>query len=320
MHTEATLNTLRLPELQGIYTELTGDLTKCPNRKWLIRHILAAQGGKAPETATTPEAPVAAPTPRRKAKPAPTAAALAEPPKARAKAMPAPKPAPVEPEPEATLVEPEIIEPAPRVSIADRVTQIRAIDSIAALDALMANPGWPLQAVVLAEANKQREALASVIASSTTEDVKATLTARLANRPSHTRPGVGALIRRVLEGMGVEASTEQPLAALFIDELRTRYTEVVGRPTGSDHRGYLIWKIREAMKGKVTVGAVKQGAKGTGKVAKVIPLSLDVDAVVALDGARVRLGFSSRNAMIREAVAGLLEAKGEGEAAAALRA
>ena len=37
-------------------------------------------------------------------------------------------------------------------------------------------------------------------------------------------------------------------AAMTIEELQTKYLDVVGRSTGSDDRRYLIWKIREAEK------------------------------------------------------------------------
>jgi hypothetical protein len=42
---------------------------------------------------------------------------------------------------------------------------------------------------------------------------------------------------------------------MTIEELQTEYLDVVGRSTGSDDRRYLIWKIREAEKGRRHRGA-----------------------------------------------------------------
>jgi hypothetical protein len=47
---------------------------------------------------------------------------------------------------------------------------------------------------------------------------------------------------------------------MSIAELQTLYHQKVGRPTGSDDRDYMIWKIRAAEKGKITVGAVRRGS------------------------------------------------------------
>ncbi len=50
-------------------------------------------------------------------------------------------------------------------------------------------------------------------------------------------------------------------AAMTIEEPQTKYLEVVGRATGSDDRRYLIWKIREAEKGRINVGPRKTRAR-----------------------------------------------------------
>jgi hypothetical protein len=43
--------------------------------------------------------------------------------------------------------------------------------------------------------------------------------------------------------------------------LQAKYLEVIGRSTGSDDRGYLIWKIREAEKGRINLGPRKTRAR-----------------------------------------------------------
>ena len=50
------------------------------------------------------------------------------------------------------------------------------------------------------------------------------------------------------------ATSDKPLTKLTVEELQQRYQDVVGRSTGSSHRRYLIWKIRQAEQGKVPVG------------------------------------------------------------------
>ena len=104
------------------------------------------------------------------------------------------------------------------------------------------------------------------------------------------------------------------------DELRQLYVQEVGRPTGSDNRAYLIWKINEARKGRVPVGPVQRQAKRDADVKMmVLPLRMAEPDVEAIDAAWKRLGFKSRMAFIREAMGLALEARGEAEAAQAAR-
>ncbi|MHC4941154.1 MAG: hypothetical protein ACYTHK_19635, partial [Planctomycetota bacterium] len=53
------------------------------------------------------------------------------------------------------------------------------------------------------------------------------------------------------------ANGEPKLTKLSVEELQQLYTEVVGRDTGSSDRRYLIWKIREARKGRIKTGPVR---------------------------------------------------------------
>lgn len=53
------------------------------------------------------------------------------------------------------------------------------------------------------------------------------------------------------------APAREKLTKLDVPTLQARYLEVVGRPTGSDNKAYLIWKIREAQKGRIPVGPRK---------------------------------------------------------------
>ena len=47
------------------------------------------------------------------------------------------------------------------------------------------------------------------------------------------------------------AAVEGKLTRLEVTELQARYLEVIGRPTGSTNKAYMIWKIREAQKGRI---------------------------------------------------------------------
>ena len=48
MTNEATLEDMRLPELQQKYAQVIGEPTRCPNRAWLMRKILEATQTHAP--------------------------------------------------------------------------------------------------------------------------------------------------------------------------------------------------------------------------------------------------------------------------------
>jgi hypothetical protein len=65
-------------------------------------------------------------------------------------------------------------------------------------------------------------------------------------------------------------------ASMTLEELQTKYLEVVGRSTGSDDRRYLIWKIREAEKGRIKIGPRKTRARdGEPLDVKILSLRMD---------------------------------------------
>lgn len=74
------------------------------------------------------------------------------------------------------------------------------------------------------------------------------------------------------------------LAGMDADALRKLYAEVIGRPTGSTNTGYLIWKIREARKGRIKVGPrAPRPERRPGVEMKVIPIRIETDALAAMD-------------------------------------
>lgn len=110
---------------------------------------------------------------------------------------------------------------------------------------------------------------------------------------------------------------ERRLSKLSVPELQALYVEVVGRPTGSSHKRYLIWKVRQAQKGRIPVGPRgNRCADGEAVDFKVLPLRMEADLVTRLDEARERLGLKSRMELFRRALHAFLGEQGEAEIAA----
>ena len=112
------------------------------------------------------------------------------------------------------------------------------------------------------------------------------------------------------------AHKDPKLTKLSARELQQLYTEVVGRDTGSSDRRYLIWKIREARKGRIKTGPVRRRyADGEAPDMKVLPLRMESEVVARLDEARERLGLKTRMDLFRKSLADYLTAAGEHEVA-----
>jgi hypothetical protein len=107
------------------------------------------------------------------------------------------------------------------------------------------------------------------------------------------------------------------LSKLGLPELKAKYLEVVGRYSGSSNKAYLVWKIREAQKGRIKVGP-RQSVYRAGATFKVLPLRLEPDVVEKLDAAWRRLGLHSRTELIRRALQSFASGAGEQELAALL--
>ena len=217
-NTTAELESLRLPELQARFREVVGEISKSPNRKFLIRRIeetLAAQAEKVAPAEPAPEQPAVAAS-------APTA--------------PAPEPEPV----------------------------------VAAVT------------------------------------------------PATKPVGVSATTEPVPNAAPVKLARGR-FSALSVEELQAKYREVVGRPTGSENKAYLIWKIREAEKGRITVGPV-QSRKSDGATSeadvKILPLRVETKVVEAMDAAWRERGIKNRMEFFRRALSHYLIRLGATEAAA----
>ncbi len=119
--------------------------------------------------------------------------------------------------------------------------------------------------------------------------------------------------------LAAEAITvDTPLSKLSIADLQARYRDIVGRPTGSKHRAYLQWKIRQAQKGAIPVGPNRRRSNANPSDFKVIPLRMETEVVAQIDAARERLDLPNRTALIRRALMLYLAKAGENEVAALL--
>ncbi|RJS13007.1 DUF2924 domain-containing protein, partial [Corallococcus sp. H22C18031201] len=106
-------------------------------------------------------------------------------------------------------------------------------------------------------------------------------------------------------------------AGMALLELQAEYRKVLGRPTGSSNVPYLQWKIREAEAGRVSVGPrPEREAKASENGKRVIPLSMDAEAVKLLDKAWRDAGLPSRTHFFMRATHRELKAIGATEAAA----
>jgi hypothetical protein len=230
-NTQAELETLRLPELQARFREVVGEITRSPNRTFLIRRITEALAAQAQSEVT------------------------------------------VEPQLEATQPDVQRLETLVRTE--ETVTNTTPESSECELGA---------------------ECEGCPVCEAPVEDETPSLT-----------PSAEAL---------AEKKTRGRFSAMSIEELQAKYLEVVGRATGSSDRGYLIWKIREAEKGRVTVGPRQaRTTEGNPDEAKTLPLRLDAPAITAMDAAWRQQGIPSRTEFLRRAIGHYLGHLGATDAA-----
>jgi hypothetical protein len=111
------------------------------------------------------------------------------------------------------------------------------------------------------------------------------------------------------------AAVDGKLTRLEVPELQARYLEVVGRRTGSTNKAYMIWKIREAQKGRIPLGP-RKNAHRAGVTFKVLPLRLEAAVVDKLDEAWRSRGIKNRMEFFRGALGSYLKQLGAEDAAA----
>lgn len=118
---------------------------------------------------------------------------------------------------------------------------------------------------------------------------------------------------------GVTADAHAPrrgrrgrFSGMAIEQLQALYAENIGRETASTDRRYLEWKLREAAKGRITVGPLERGSgiTETGEM-MTLPWRLPRALVEAMDAGWRNLHFKSRSAFLAAAVGSLFSAKGD---------
>jgi hypothetical protein len=139
------------------------------------------------------------------------------------------------------------------------------------------------------------------------------------------------LVRRITEALQAKATSDatttakaprkaggpatEKLTRLDVAELQARYLADVGRPTGSTNKAYLIWKVREARKGRIPVGP-RKNARREGVTFKVLPLRMEAVVVDKLDEAWRSRGIKNRTEFFRGALGHYLRHLGADDAAA----
>jgi hypothetical protein len=138
------------------------------------------------------------------------------------------------------------------------------------------------------------------------------------SRPTHT--SARATPAPEPETALAESTSPRPrgrFASMTIEELQTMYLDVVQRPSGSSDRRYLIWKIREAEKGRINVGPRKTRARdGEPLDVKILPLRLEADVADKMDEAWRAKGIKNRMEFFRGAIGHYLAHLGARDAAA----
>jgi len=118
-------------------------------------------------------------------------------------------------------------------------------------------------------------------------------------------------------GRGTATHVRGRFTSMSIEELQAKYLAAVGRATGSDDRRYLIWKIREAEKGRIPVGPRKTRERNGEPVdVKILPLRLEAEVVERMDEAWRTRGIKNRMEFFRRALGHYLSHLGADEAAA----
>jgi hypothetical protein len=309
--TEHELNQMGLRDLQNRFHEVVGEETRCPNKTFLVRRILAALAAQdagandSVSTAANESAPANQDTdasstseqPAIEASEPPASehlpaeqpaveAAVAAPPAAEPTAVqslveespaaeqPALEDAHPEPEEEAFAM---VIEPAP---ITEAIPPRFALAEDETLPHDKLPPAAPASAVDDRPASNAIEGAPAQLAPSTSEPAAAL---------SSTQPARGRRGR---------------FRDMTVDQLQALYLSTVGRPSGSTDRRYLEWKIREAEKGRITIGPREPRAAETEARddLRVLPLRLDGAAVDALDATWKSHGMKSRMDFFRRAL------------------
>ena len=133
-----------------------------------------------------------------------------------------------------------------------------------------------------------------------------------------TNPGASTATEpvNVVSTATATIAVAENLTKLDVPQLQARYLEVVGRSTSSSNKAYLVWKLREAQKGRIPIGPRKSAQQDA--AFKVLPLRMEAAIVDKLDEVWKRLGLHSRAELFRKSLHVFLRTSGENEVAALL--
>lgn len=323
--TEHELNRMGLRDLQNRFHEVVGEETRCPNKTFLVRRILAALAAQ--QAGANDDLPLTTQADAPSANGSPVLEQEATEP--TASEPPPEEPPPVEaavaapPAAEPTSAEPLVVEPTVAQPLAEEP------------------PGAEPPTLADANAEPEEEAPATVIEPApVTEAIPPRLALAEDGAPPHDKQPLDVpasdAFEDVLANDAVEdapasdavedvpaqpaPSTSVPAAApssaqpargrrgrfrdMTVEQLQALYLSTVGRASGSTDRRYLEWKIREAEKGRIPVGPREQRAaesEASGDI-RVLPLRLDGAAVDALDATWKSHGMKSRMDFFRRAL------------------
>jgi hypothetical protein len=87
-----------------------------------------------------------------------------------------------------------------------------------------------------------------------------------------------------------------------IEVLQARYLEVVGKPTASSHRTYLLWKIKQVERGLIVPRLRPATSPIDDEKFQVLPIRLPISTVEQMDAACERLGLANRMVLFRRAL------------------
>jgi hypothetical protein len=107
---------------------------------------------------------------------------------------------------------------------------------------------------------------------------------------------------------------EKKFSAMTVEELQAKHLEMIGRPTTSTLKRYLVWRCQQASKGRIPTGP-RAGRGGNAGPVKVLPFRVPESAVRPLGEVQNRLGIRSRNEMFNRAMAAFLTNAGESDLA-----
>jgi len=296
----AALEDLRLPELRARYAKVLGETTLCPNRRFLIRKITEALLAQAEGEQHVPATPSeGAPQPAAETTPPPTA-------------------------PDTSMD----VEQARRV-IMENVdpmgydTAEQYVEECYGQVAPEAMPGLLVEAarIILdnaAAAEQEPEGTSAPLSAPAAESpapaAESPAPAAESPAPAAESPAPGS----ALAAESVPATVTPKLTKLDVPALQALHLELIGRPTSSSDKAYLVWRLRQAQKGKIPVGRREPHRATTAEPQdhKVLPLRMEAELVAKLDEARERLGLKSRMDLFRRALHGYLAAAGEHDVAA----